>query len=1069
MLTLVLRRARTQRGLAVALTALVALAATLLGVCALLLGPTQDRALSREVQRGEPQDVAVEAFLVDLAAADVDEVRETAAGELRDVLAGLDPSLSSVVTSRMRTLESSPASTAGARLAYLAAGDGITAQSRLVSGRWPEPPASLPESEVPETAVPVTAAERLGLATGDRVTLGRATGIGGSVEPDTLVVVGTYRPASPSGWDADPLRGAGYQVDYSDGSQQADAYGPLVVEEGAFVASGSPVSSLRVSAAPDVALATPTTVRAAAARLDGATTLLDTEVGDRVRITRVASPLPGTLERIEEQQVASRATVLVAVLLLTALSVAALVLAGRLVASVRDEERALLVALGTGPRQQVAAAAGEGALLALVATVVAVPAASLLHAALTRTPDPAAAGLGQGPTVSPGLVVSAVLTAAVLPLVLVATGADTRTSSAAARRRWALARTGADLTLLVVAVGVAALGWWQLRSQPGAATGRVDLVLTLAPAVCLGAVTVVAVRVVPVGLHLAARLARRSRSLVVPLATQQAARRAHPGTAVLLVAASVAAATFGVGLRATWERSQVDQADLRAGSDLTLTLPGAAGAAELGPLERAAAQVPATADSAVVDRPLALGRYVGGAGPAPRLVAVDTTVAESLLRGRSAPGPTWAGVGEALDPGPAVVGATFGDAVLRGRADTPLSLTVTPTAVVQDAHGLRRPVAAEPVALDGRPHALVWDGPVGPGPALVALSLRLDGPSPGTGQAGVVPVSITIGLRGSGPDPEPGAASDWSVTPVRDSPVQGARVAVSAPVPGRSVVRIGADVDVTYLSYGGGTVLATAFDPPDDVPVAVSSSLASSVGTRVGGELAAVVGTATVPLRVVAVVPSVPSAPGRPAVLADTDTLSRALVAGGSLDPVVDGWWFAEPGTGGAEALRALDLGDVRTRAGVTAELTRGPLQVTVPTVLSLLAAASVVLLLAGGALVTGSERRRRSGELSRLRALGLSRRDARRLLLTEQAAFLGPLVVVGVAVGALVTLVAGPLVVRSDLGAAPVPRALATWPWTTELTLLGACVVGVAVVAWAVTARQVRGSDTAGLRAGDQ
>jgi len=1093
-LTLLLRRARAQRGLALALAGLVVLAATLVGVCALLLGPTQDRAFAREVQRTEPRDLAVDAFLVDLAAGDVDEVGDTATDRLRDVLAGLDPSTSSVVTSRMRMLESfggsgggsAGGSAGGGRLAYLAAGDAIAPRSRLVSGRWPEPPASLPESGLTEAAVPVAAAERLGLGTGDRVSLGRATGIGGSVAPVTLVVVGTYRAASASAWDGDPLQGAGYQADYSDGSQQAEAYGPLVVEEGAFVATGSPVSSLQVSAAPDLSRATPATVRAAAARLDGASTLLDSEVGDRVRITRVASQLPATLERIEDQQVAGRASVLVAVLIGAALSLAALVLAGRLVAAVRDEERVLLVALGTSPRQQVAAAAGEGALLAALAAVVAVPAASLLHAALTRTSAPAAAGLAQAPAVTPGLVGAAVLAAAVLLPVLVATGVDTRTSSAAARRRWALARAGADVTLLAVALVVAALGWWQLRSRPDAATGRADLVLTLAPALCLGAVTVVAVRVVPLGLHLAARLALRSRSLVVPLATQQAARRAHPGTAMLLVAASVAAATFGVGLRATWERSQVDQADLRTGSDLTLTLPAPADPAELAALESAAAQVPAADASAVVDRPLALGRYVGGAGPAPQLVALDSTVAGSLLRGRSAAGSTWGEVGEALDPGRAVVGAPFGDAVLRGRADTPLTLTVTPTAVVQDARGVRRPVAAAAVPLDGRPHALAWagtgldgsngsngsngpDGPGGPGSSVVALSLRLDGPPPDTGQAGVAAVSIAIGLRSSGAAAETGGASSWTVDAARDSPVQDARVTVSTPVPGRSVVRVGADVDVTYLSYGGGTVLATAFDPPEDVPVAVSSSLASSVGTRLGGELAAVVGTATVPLRVVAVVPSVPSAPGRPAVLADSDTLSRALVVGGSFDPVVDGWWFAEPGAGGADALRALDLGTVRTRAGVTAELTRGPLQVTVPTVLALLAVASVVLLLAGAALVTGSDRRRRSAELTRLRALGLPRRQARRLLLAEHAAFLGPLVVVGAAVGALLTLVLGPLVVRSDLGAAPLPRALPTWPWAQELAVLGVAVAGVALVAWVVTARQVRGSDTAGLRAGDQ
>ncbi len=57
---------------------------------------------------------------------------------------------------------------------------------------------------------------------------------------------------------------------------------------------------------------------------------------------------------------------------------------------------------------------------------------------------------------------------------------------------------------------------------------------------------------------------------------------------------------------------------------------------------------------------------------------------------------------------------------------------------------------------------------------------------------------------------------------------------------------------------------------------------------------------------------------------------------------------------------------------------------------------------------------------------------------------------------------------VRSDLGAAPVPAAVADWPWVTAALVLGGALLGSALVTWVVVVRQVRASDRAGLRTGD-
>jgi pyruvate,water dikinase len=59
-------------------------------------------------------------------------------------------------------------------------------------------------------------------------------------------------------------------------------------------------------------------------------------------------------------------------------------------------------------------------------------------------------------------------------------------------------------------------------------------------------------------------------------------------------------------------------------------------------------------------------------------------------------------------------------------------------------------------------------------------------------------------------------------------------------------------------------------------------------------------------------------------------------------------------------------------------------------------------------------------------------------------------------------------LMVRSDVGAAPVPAAVLDWPWVAATLVLGGAVLASAVVAWAVAVRQVRASDRAGLRTGD-
>jgi hypothetical protein len=620
------------------------------------------------------------------------------------------------------------------------------------------------------------------------------------------------------------------------------------------------------------------------------------------------------------------------------------------------------------------------------------------------------------------------------------------------RRGAAVARFGVDLLLLALAVGA----WWQVHSQPSTSTSG-DTTRTLAPLICIAAATVVGVRFASLLIALVARIAARSTALVLPLASSQAARRPYAGVALALLAMAAASATFGIALQATWERSQGDQAALRVGTDLALVMSTPATDREAV----AIATATGGAASAVTDRPLALGRYVGNTGSPPRLVAVDSRRAGQLLRGRLDDHRSWSSVGDLLSPGPSVEGLqlTYGGLTVKGTAPDKVAVSVTPTFVVQDASGFRRTVSALAVPLDGRPHRLRGLGAVA-GTHLVAARLTLSG----LGSQAVGPGTVSVALSAAGPGTS--HTPSWHVRALggRESPVQGSAIKV-APSATDPSIRITAEVDLQFLSFSDADLLATAYETPTALPVAVSQRLADQIGAKVGGKLSATVGDIDIPVRVATVIPTVPSEPGNPAMLADADTLSRMLIGAGSLEPAVDAWWVADPSLGTARALTHLDLGDVTSRSDVSAQLRHGPLRASIPAALTLLVVAAALLLLAGAALVIGADRPARSAEVARLRALGLTRGAAVRLVLTEHGILLGALVLMGTLVGVIASLALGPSLIRSDVGIAPVPAAMLEWPRVRGMAVLAGVLLGCLVIAAVITIFAVRRSGVVQLR----
>ncbi|MBQ1023835.1 FtsX-like permease family protein [Micromonospora sp. C95] len=1053
MLRLVSRRARAQWPLLAALVGIVAVGATLLGTCTLLSTRTAERALEVAMAHADPADVEVTVYTGTVEGRDT---RSVAADTRTAVVAALAP-FPVTTTARASTVlralppALAPGTTVPAQ-AYLSGLDDLPTRAELVTGRWPR--------ERGDTVVLESTAQLLGLTPGSRVRLG-AELAHAPVPAIDVTVVGVVRPLPERGWDRDPLAAAGSATGHRDGRfrQPVNAYGPFLVDLADLVTTGATVDRMEITAHPDLSQANRRDLATVARAVRGADRRLAGTLGDRVRLARVASDLPLTLRSFDDQRHVTAAVVLSVAVLGGVLAATALVLAGRLTAGVRADETALRSALGTSRGQLAATATLDAVVVAAVAAALAIPASSAVHAGLTHLPPLEGAGLTAQPAITGAQVLAvaggALVLAAVLTVLAVrpAPAADDRRT-----RRDLLTRSGTDLLLAVFA----AAGWWQLYAQPTAAGPRADAVRVLVPALLLTAGAALALRVVLPALRGVDRLAYRARGLALPLAVAEAARRPQALAAGLLVGLASAAGTFGLAFDTTWHQSQRDQAALSVGTDLALALSTAPAAGE-GAVVGAAT---GGTVSPALDRGTAVGQWLGTAGDAPRLVAVDTSRADALLRGRLDRDRRWTEVAAMLAPPTRVTGLAIpagARLVLTGTATGDTPLAVTPRLLLQDAAGLRTPCTGPAVPLDGRAHPLP-ECATADGLRLVAVSLPVEaGPDAGYGVGGRAAIAVTLTV------PPAGSAegSDWTATSVSQVPstVRDPTVVLSA-TPTGTALWMAATVDLGSVAYAAPNLVATAFPAPGPVPVAVSARFASEVGADTGSQLSVTVGTTPVPIVVTEVVPTVPSAPGAVAVLADLDLLSRARAVTGDLSFPVDAWWVGNPaGTGAAERAAALHLGTVTTREAETARLTGGPLNAGLPAALRLVVPAAALLLLAGVVLHVTCDLQARAVEVARLRGVGMSRRGIRAVLLGQHAGVLLPLLAAGAAVGALATRVVAPLLVRSDSGAAPVPAAQPHWPWPAEAALLAVLLAGSLLAVAVVVVVQVRRADAAHLR----
>ncbi|SDP31501.1 FtsX-like permease family protein [Klenkia soli] len=1004
-------RSRVQlRLLGVVLVVLVA-GLTVLAGCVLLLTTGADRARQAALGQAAVDDTTVQVVLTDLGD-DPGPAVEAAGGALTAALAPVAPGTSTWLTSTVRDVP--PGADGGRRLGWLAGIDDLTARADLVAGTWP----GVPEPGAPwPAALPVAAADALGLAPGDTVVLDPTTGLAdaAATAPVTVQLVGLVQPRAGA-WAQDRLAGAGAVPDLEFGvfgGTRLPAAGPFLVDPATLLAAGPGLEQVALVAAPDVAAASPAAVDRITDELGTLTRDVRAAVSGGPATSRVVNPLAATLAAADARLATGRTAVLAAGLLAVLLTVVALGTAARVLGDRRLAETALLRARGaTGP-QLARRALPEAALLVGSAAVLAVPLAVVATRAALADRLP---GSDPGPLLPAGLL-GAVAAGVVVLVALLAVGATRAATPGRTTGRGAVARSGADLLL----VGLAVVAVLSLGGTVGT-----DPLLVVAPALVLLAGCALSLRLPPRLAHLADRRAARGRALAPVLVAGDLARRSLAGGATALLVLATAAAVAAGGIGATWSVSQADQADLRVGADLAVPAVGGIP----GPVVAAAG---GGAVSPVVARPVALGSLLRDEdGDATRLVAVDTTA--GVLRGRL-PGTDWAGATAGLPAGDPEQGVPLsgGSVVVTGTA-AGTGLTAVLTLVLADPTGARTTTALPAVPLDGLPRSVVVDGDG----TVVAVAVDL-APGPDDDPDRVARVDLAVTL--------PGSVPGWVATLPRGQ--QGADQLLSGLEAVDGGIGFRGRLVLGALPPTGQRVLLTPSRAPDAVPVLLSAGLADDLGADVGDDLSMAVGDTGVPVEVAGVVPDVPSVPGGPAVLADAATLARVLVAAGDLDVAPQAWWVAAPDPGAVGALAAAGLPDAVTRAGLTADLRGGPLAVGLPLGLALLGAGAVLLAVTGSVLQAGAVRSGRRAEVARLLGLGVPRATVRAVLLLQH----GIGTVVGVLLGAVVGVV-GTVLVGPALTGSPVPSAEAQFPWSSWTAL----VVGLAVLGTAVVLPVVRG-----------
>ncbi|MFI2432261.1 ABC transporter permease [Streptomyces sp. NPDC018693] len=956
-------------------------------------------------------------------------------------------------------------------------------QVRLAEGRWP----TTASGDV-EVALPQTAARLLGLRPGARLTL--ADRLDGP--PVTVRITGLYRPADATSpyWRLDVLGGRGVKT------SSFTTYGPLLTDPS--VVTG--VTGGRVSAGPSAWLASADFSSLTTGRLDALSEAARSggaalEAEPALSGSTATTALPEVLDRVQRSLLVSRSTLLVVALQLALLAVCALLLVARLLSAQRLGETRLLRSRGASGGRLAALAALEALLLAVPALVLAPLLAGPATRLLSGWGAPARIGLHLdvpfGGRFAVWLVTAGVALACALAVSVPAlTAAGLRDGRGGALP--VPLRAGADLGL----VAVAAVAYWQLdRRGSGAVTPDrtgtlgIDPLLVAAPALLLLAGTVLTLRLLPPVARLAERRATSGRGLTSALAGRQFSRRPMRGAGpVLLLVLAVALGMLAIGQVSSWGRSQDDQADFAAGAPVRVL---GAGDGELGRTQEYGAlpHVASVAPAVRTVLPLSGDR-------AATVLALDTARAADtvLMRPDLAPAPV-----RELVAGLAPKGATAGAAVPAGT--TRLTLTATLRSSVrgsegssvqgpepnvalalEDDHGTPYQLPTGRLPADGRPHPLTLELTGSQGPlTLIGAELVLPVPSGRAERHTLTLDALTAtSADGTAHDVPLSAtrAAPWTAKSATDGQVSSLPVPDAPTEPTAPRVRSGTPVTVEY-GTGYVPVEEPWLSPSLTVRLKVTQPGAATVtglatdrfltatGARPGQNVDVAFAGQNVTVRITHAVRELPTATAVEgaggdggALLVDLQAVNRALQArhGTSVAP---GEWWLRPDTPGATAgiaaaLRArpdMDPTQVLVRDEIASELRDDPFGAGPEAAFTAAAGAAAVLAALGFAVSAAGSLRERDAEFAVLRALGATRRRLARTVAVEHGVLVALALVVGTALGAVLTRSVLPLIVLTGQATRPVPDLLVELPPLRVAVLLAAVavvpVLVTAVLAW--------------------
>jgi hypothetical protein len=948
--------------------------------------------------------------------------------------------------------------------------DGIRAQATLTAGTWPGAPRH--GGPVP-VALPAAVASQLHVTVGSVLTGAPASG----GTPTSLQVTGLFRPNDPASpyWALDLVSVSGvsvhgFSITSAGGSVQGTvvSYGPAVVNPAAFgtALTVSQGSWMVLPQAPALARGN---ITALSADTSAAVSQLSVLLPDGLNVT---SSLPQLLAGIASTIVLTRSLFTIAALLLLLVAGAGLVLAARLLASMREEESALLRARGATRWQVVRPVLAEAVVIGAAAGLVGVLAGTSLTGTLARLADLRIGGYtGRGVTSLAWL--SALVVLVVCVAVMAWPALHTLTPDVARLRRGrqarlaAIAWAGGDLALVALA-GVAV---WELRgysavAHPATGSLGIDPVVALAPALALAGVALIPLRGLPLLARLADQATDHERRLAAPMVSWQIARRSiRQAGPVLLVVIATATTTLALAGYASWRQSTADQAAFAVGSDVQVDSAGPLPLGATGEITRAPGATAAT-EAGVAD--------IGNGG---QLIALDASTADQTILLRpdlsSLPLSTlWQRITPVRRPGLVLPGqpdrlevlATLGAGPGTSAAQVQQALgSLTVMASIQDADGGTFGIFANgsPTA-DGRPQSLVFtlSGPRQADYPLRLLGFTLTFTLPPYDQARptyapdarLTLQSLSVADTASGPFGAPfahGAAlKAWQATGSSPNvptglPNPDGTWPPSAGTPPTILGWHGAAGGARQLTFNTGhdpslpTELAVSLPPgiamgqvsiaaqsPQVIPAIATSSYLAANKVGIGSTTTVSLNGPAVTVHIVASVADFPTVfGGKGALIVDLAEINDPF---GALP--VTRWWLSTTDDRVPRLPAGLGL-SVTTRASQQAALLDNPLLTAPRQALLAIGVAAVVLGVLGFSISVAASLRSRRTQSAVFAALGVGKNAQAGQLCLEQCALSLPAAAAGLLAGIGLAELMVPAITLTADSTTPVPWVLVILP----------------------------------------